>query len=411
MATLRGESYPLNADVLPPPDMRLIRGFMIGAIAVAIIIRVGIAGVADGTNDALTWRFIAETISENGLIATYQSYERLNHPPLAALWSQLALQSGAWFTLVMKIPAIAGDALSVALLGMIWLERNDPARARAAMIAMALSPIAIIISGYHCNTDNLYAFFSLLSMYLLGTRRQFFAGGLALGAAINVKLIPVLLIPAAFSFCRSWGDFRRLSAALGLSAIPFLPLLLGAPDAVKSNMLSYVPPVSPWGIAHLIRDIGVHPSYAAAADQMLHTYRLLGQWLILGCVGALCLLHFRRPRWHGLELGTLVFALFLVLAPGFGTQYTTIIVPLLLGVSISRAWTYGVLAGLYSALMFGAYLVVDPSDPDRFRHPFLTLFPQSGPPPPAGEIGLLAWFILVLVMIDLLRGRLKTASS
>lgn len=395
MSPIRSESAPYSVKLEIPPNLR---ASMIFIIAVGMMIRIVLAGISDGTNDFLIWTAIATTISEKGFIEAYRSLEYLNHPPLAAVWSWVALQSGVWFSLMMKIPAIVGDALSIALLGKIWLERGDLKHARGAMLAMALSPIALIISGYHCNTDNLYAFFSLLAMYLIGMRGRFFVGGLALGAAINVKLIPVLLIPVTLSMCRNWRQAAYLAAGLAMWVIPFLPLIVLAPEAVKTNMLSYVPVVSRWGVAYILFNLWEHERFKQMADQMMQHYLVLGRWAILAFTGVVCTYSWLRPRrWNGFELATLVLAAFLVLAPGFGNQYLVVIVPMLLAIDIPRSWLYGILAGLFTLLMYWAYLV-------SYDLPLLTQFPASGPAPGA-TIGLLTWAVLVMVIVQIIQGR------
>lgn len=409
---------PLDADprilisTAPlPADPRPLLPFLLFAIAVGTLIRVWLAGITDGTNDAVIWYNIATAITDQGLIEAYRSVPDLNHPPLSAIWSWIALHAGiAWFTFVMKIPAIIGDALSVALLGKIWLERGDVRSARAAMIAMAFSPVAILISGFHCNTDSLYAFFSLLAMYLMGMQRNFVLGGLALGAAINVKLVPVILLPAAFALCRSWRQFMNLFITLTICTVPFLPLIVSAPDAVQRNMLTYAPPLNPWGITHILQDINTHPRYEDASLAVVYHYRYVGRYIILGVVAVLCLTQFIARRWNAFELATLIYSTFLVLAPGFGYQYMVILVPMLLAVSISRSWLYGILGMLYLLFMYGAYLQPDAANSQRLRQPFLTVFPPSGTAPGAA-FGSLAWWVLAVTSFQIVKGRKQKAEG
>jgi hypothetical protein len=259
---------------------------------------------------------------------------------------------------------------------------------------MAVSPIDIIISGYHCNNDNLYAFLSLLAMYLIGMRQSFFLGGLALGAAINVKLIPLLLIPIAFALCRSWRQVIHLFLGLAICVIPFLPLILLAWDAVKLNMLSYVPVISRWGIAYILFNLWEHDHFKPAAETMMKQYLVLGRWAILLVTALVAFQQWARPRWRNtFELATIVYAAFLVLAPGFGNQYLVVIVPMLLAVDIARSWLYGILGGLFTLLMYWAYLV-------NYDLPLFTKFPASGPAPGA-TIGLLAWWVLAGIAVEL----------
>ncbi|HVT89548.1 MAG TPA: hypothetical protein VHD56_11895 [Tepidisphaeraceae bacterium] len=403
-----------NVIAIPVPfssDQHAMRRFVISCILAGALLRLALSAVSAGTNDANIWMGIADHVSQVGVLEAYRTDPLMNHPPLAVLWARLSLAVGGdtWFTFVMKLPAIAGDLLSIWLIAKIWARRGDFSKAKAAAICMMLNPIAILISGYHCNTDNLYAFLCLLTMYFIDGGGRFFLAGLALAAAINVKLIPVLLILPAMSFCRTWRDWLKLVAGLSIGVIPFLPLVFGAYQAMHDNMLKYVPPVSPWGIAYILSDLFTHKRFEATAYEAMKQYLWFGRWLILAGLAAISGTSILIRRWNPYELGVIVFAMFLVLAPGFGNQYLVILVPLLLTVSVSRAWVYSILAGLFSLLMYWAYLssvmyrgtLPTYEKPGIFSIPWLTVFPQNGPAPGA-TIGLLAWWVLAATAVWLL---------
>ncbi len=376
-------------------DPRAVRLLVGWSILVGTILRLALSAISIGTNDASIWQHIATRVAEVGLLDAYRTEQLMNHPPLPVLWARwaLAVSADTWFAFVMKLPAIAADAGSIWLLARIWLGRCDVRRAGLAAIAMALSPVAILISGYHCNTDNVYAFLALLAMYLITDRQRFFLGGLVLAAAINVKLIPVLLIPGALSLCRSRRDLVRLICGLAIGVVPFLPLL-AAPEVIRRNMLAYVPPVSEWGIALLLHDIFNHAPFAHTAHALMEAYLSLGRWAILLGVAGLSVASWRQRRWNGYEIGFISFALLLVLAPGFGPQYSVMVVPLLLALSISRAWVYGALAGMFLLLAYASRLTSS-------SIPFQTIFLPHAPTPPGAPFGLLAWWVLLETMVVL----------
>jgi hypothetical protein len=373
------------------------RRTLIVCVIVAVVLRLGLSAISFGTNDAQTFQKFAVLIVHQGLLQTYRSEYLLNHPPLPVLWAWISLLVGGetWFSFVMKLPAIAGDIAAIFLLGKIWMNRGDVRRARLAMIAMTLSPIAILISGYHCNTDNLYAFFSLLAMYLLSDRKKFFLGGLALAAAINVKLIPLLLVPVAFSLCRSWREARLLLMGLAIGVIPFVPLLT-MPEVMRRNMFGYVPPVSDWGIGFLLHDLHDYPRFTAGAVAAINFYRTAGRWVIILSVLGLSFASWRWRRWNGYQLGAIAFILLLVLAPGFGPQYTVIVVPMLLSLSIARSWAYGILTGAYLFLLYWTLLA-------SHEIPLISWFPVSGETLPGAPLGLLAWWVLIETAVSLFR--------
>jgi hypothetical protein len=374
-----------------------VRTIVAAAIIAAILLRLVLAWISIGTNDARNWRRIATEVSEQGFLQAYRNDSEINHPPLAVLYARMTLlgNSPRNIALLMKLPAIAGDALAVWLLAKVWAQRKDPRRAILASLSMALSPVAILISAYHCNTDNLYAFLSLLAMYLISDRRRFFLAGLALGGAINVKLIPVILLPATYSLCRSWRDALRLTAGLAVCAIPFAPLVILAPDAVRKNMLSYAPPVSEWGIAMILHTLHGNPELRRTAYEAMLSYLTAGRWLILLCVGILSVKSFISRCWNGYELGAISYALLLLLAPGFGPQYTVIIVPLLLAVTIAGSWVWSITVGLYIGFAYFSRLISS-------GIPMETAFIPGTPTPPGAGFGFIGWMCLGLTTLLLL---------
>jgi hypothetical protein len=234
-------------------------------------------------------------------------------------------------------------------------------------------------------------------MFLITDRRAFFWGGLALAGAINVKLIPVLLIPGTYSLCRSWREALHLTAGLAIGVIPFLPLVILAPDAVQRNMLNYAPPVSEWGIPMLLHDAYNNSPFAQTAHQMMTSYLSFGRQLILLTVAGLSLYNFVKRRWNGYEMAVVSYATLLILATGFGPQYTVMVVPLLLAISLTRSWLYGILGGIFLAMSYFSRLIIN-------GFPLHTAFIRGTPTPPGSTFGLLAWGALLETVVLLICG-------
>ena len=114
------------------------------------------------------------------------------------------------------------------------------------MYAWALTPI--LVSSYHGNTDSVAAAAWLLSVYLATEHEADFAAGLALAAAINVKLIPLLGIPAAFAGYRLWKRATRFFDGLALGLLPFLPVAVLVGSAFYRNAIAYGSSVDLWGL-------------------------------------------------------------------------------------------------------------------------------------------------------------------
>src|SRR5262249_50684086 len=154
------------------------------------------------------------------------------------------------------------DAIACALVYRISLDRTQ-SRDRAMLIAAAFAwcPISILLSSHHGNFDPLYAMLSLAALYIIDRHGRWFLGGLLLGAAINVKLIPVLLIPVMAAMCRSWRQLLYLAAGLALMAIPFVPVLIFAPAAFMRNVLHYHSIIDNWGVILFLREASRRPEF------------------------------------------------------------------------------------------------------------------------------------------------------
>src|SRR5690606_23081591 len=102
----------------------------------------------------------------------------------------------------------------------VYRDRGSELLGSAAFAAYGLSLSCIVISAHHGNTDAIYFFLAFLAAYCMERRAPFWAG-VALGAALNVKLIPVLLALPLASSCSNRRDFVRYVLGGSLGAIPF----------------------------------------------------------------------------------------------------------------------------------------------------------------------------------------------
>jgi hypothetical protein len=213
---------------------------------------------------------------------------------------------------------------------------------------MAFCPAAFLVSAYHCNTDCLCAAFSLLACHLLHRERPFWAG-LALAAALNVKII-ALVLAVALIFHPSLRGRDRLVAFLGgmsLAAIPFLPVFVLDPAVILRNIFAYNSNFNRWGLALPILELGD----TRAKDLFLAA----GRYLIFGGVIAFSLWNRRVQRLNAYQLGAAAYALFLVVTPGFGVQYTAYPAALLLAASLPWGVAYGIAAGIYIGFVYAFF--------------------------------------------------------
>lgn len=378
-----------------------VRTLLLLAVALGLFARLLLAWLTLGTNDAMIWAEFAGAINRTGLPAVYRTDPFMNHPPLPAYWAALceraAAASGLSFWFLFKLPAVAADALACALLWRVWSGRAGGRWGGVAAAAFAWNLDAILVSGFHCNTDPVYAALALLAAHCVAGRNNFLAAGLVLGAAVNVKVVPLLLVPPLLSLCRSWRDAARFVAGLSVGAVPFLAAFALGGTAFLHNVLGYASRVDRWGIPFLLEEAS---RLTGAAGAALDAYRTAGRYAVVGAVLAVSLASWLRRRWDAYELTAATLALFLVLAPGFGVQYTVIVAPVLMAVSLRWGSAYGLLAGLFLLIVY--WINWTGSSPA-----YADFKPRL--PMPGALVGLFAWLLLAVWLVNILFRRRGTA--
>ena len=349
-------------------EQRLANQLLVLA-GLGIVVRLLIAWMSYGTNDAVSFWEFAVQIDQHGLLWMYRNVPLFNHPPLIGYWALAAMKLTAEaaperFPFIFKLPVIAADVLAAYLLWRIGKARSGPKLGATLAAVFCWSPVAILVSGYHCNTDNIYAALCLLSVFLMGidrpdsatsARGRFLLAGLALGAAINVKLIPVLLIPPLLLSCPDWRSASRFAAGLAIAALPYLlPVLLAGEDFYR-NVLAYRSQTNRWGLVFLLVEAQREQALRGWAEWVQPLYLRYAPWVIILLVIALGALNRRWPAWNRATLCALCLAIFLILAPGFGAQYLVILLPLLFIADFRFAVGYSLLAGTFMLLVYASF--------------------------------------------------------
>lgn len=376
------------------------------AVAVlGLLARVAVVAGSLGSNDLPTWEGFARSIDEHGLRWLYQHDEVFNHPPLmgAAAWALVGLAdaTGTEFRWWFKLPLLLAELGIAALLFRRWRPAGE--RWAAAAVALyAWSLCSILVAAFHGNTDVLVAAGCLLACALLEGERRPFLAGLALGAAINVKLVPVLLLlPLTLGLTRK-RSLWRFTAGLAVMALPFVAALLayGAPFA--RNVLGYASSWNNWGFAFLLQR-WVEDSHHAALPVALREAFLASGTFLLFLLGGAVGLWARRSRRVGVhEVAALTLALFLIATPGFAVQYTIFAGPLLFAVSLRWGALYGLTAGSFCAFTY--YVFLEPG------LPVYALF-RSVIPMPVARVGLVAWGVLIAFCASRLWGPRRAQGS
>jgi hypothetical protein len=395
-AISRTRRWPRWASVPSAPTFLLLGIALLGFVARAWLVNESL-----GTNDIVTWRTFATEIDVRGLGFVYDNNSNFNHPPLMGLLAQLlyviAAKTGMRFDVLFKTPQLMADAAAAALIYWAW-RRRSPLYAGAAAALFCWNPASLLVSAYHGNTDPLCAALALAAVVLADAKRPLLAG-LVLGAGINVKLIPTLLIPVLYSSVGDWKKTARFTAGLSVGVLPFVPIALWHWKGFFAHCLNYASFPGVWGITGVLRILKENPNLREILNHLhLRTFwEAKGALIVLLAPFALAGVNLMRGRrWSARELGAGAFSLFLVLTPGFGVQYIVYPVALLFVANLGRAVAFSTMAGLYAlALYYGLW---------TRTQPFYSSF-YVPHPPSAMLLGYFAWLVLIRSVIDLLRAR------
>jgi hypothetical protein len=365
---------------------------LLALTAAGVLGRVVVILISTGSNDMLTWTQFAWSIQQQGLWETYRSYPSFNHPPLMGLLADGLLQVQhllrIQFRVLWKLPPLLADLCALRLLWGYYQPRGK-LWAAAALALFSCNPISIAVTAFHGNTDSLCAVLMLYAALLHGRGKPLLAG-LALAGAVNVKLIPLILVPGFLLLCADPRAGLRFLLGFALGCVPLLIALLMVPREFYDNVLHYNSQLDRWGLAAW----GLEAEHEAPRvfQWLTVDYRQIGRGVILVAAVALAFLG-RSARWDLARLGALVLAAFLFLAPGFGVQYLVWLVPLLAAVSLTYSVWWGALGGAFALLDYQSFLTGE--WPLRSQH--VPLIHHT-----VGWVGLGAWAVLGFFLCEAL---------
>ena len=203
----------MNNDPPSPTDAQIMRRtgitspvfWVIAAALVAVALKLCIALNTEGTNDVVFFYQFANDLAQHGLEWTYRHQPKFNHPPLVSYFLRgicslgyiRALQeNGLKFPFLLRFPGIIADFVVVLL--MLRL-RKQWALPTGSLLLLALSPVSIMVSGFHGNTDSVLVLFVVLAAYLCARNQPIWCG-VVLALSCGIKIVPALLLPVFFWF-------------------------------------------------------------------------------------------------------------------------------------------------------------------------------------------------------------------
>jgi hypothetical protein len=298
------------------------RAIVIAVAAIAFLAKLWLALKTYGTNDVYTYERFGLWSQYLGA-ELYKIAPDLNHPPsmLHFLSGILRLSNFTHlpFHFWLRFCGIAADV------GTLWLVWRI-AGAGTAVLLIAISPINILISGFHGNTDPVMIFFVLLAVWLAGDRDRTVLAGAAFGAALCIKIAPAIAAPVLLFWLPDW---RRRALFFGTAAAVVIfgwsPYLFDDPGAVIHQVFGYRSSYGLWGVSWLLRKLAV----AWPATWRLNLiYSQTGAALVLGAVTFLSFRMNRMGKRPSLYAQTgMVFLFFFVVSGGFAVQYLVWLTP------------------------------------------------------------------------------------
>jgi hypothetical protein len=292
------------------------------------------------------------------MFSIYENIPLYNHPPLVSLWLKLlmALIGGRTnlFPQMFRMLPILADLGSAILIWKITRLYFPAGSALARSLLATLSPILVMVSGFHGNTDPVFGFLILLAAYLLAVRRNLFASAIVLALAANIKIVPVLAFPAFFFWIAEGNDRVRFLFWFGVTAsLGYAAHLYAVPAFIVRNVFLYAGIAGIWGIGRL------------APPSLALIYRPLGIALFFVVLIVLAWRIGRRtdrgtrldeiPFENGLNLfqsAALAYVSFLALTSGFGVQYLSWLASLAVFLRLPLAAAYTACASIFLFLVY-----------------------------------------------------------
>ncbi|HSI11027.1 MAG TPA: glycosyltransferase 87 family protein [Chthoniobacter sp.] len=329
----------------------------------ALVAKLYCAATTIGSSDVVFFYQFAHMIHERGLLAMYEASIFFNHTPLVGWFSDAAYTlAGAntpdpdakrYFVFYLRLPAIFADFFGV--IALLWYQEKTGRPLWWALALYAASPVGFMVSGYHGNVDSVMALGILLAGIACAVDRPAIAG-LCLGFACNIKIIPLILIPAFFFLCWQRRQALRFTIPLILTVlIGWSYPLLTIPKTFLKDVLGYGSIWGVWGITYLLRLTG-HPALREIAFvQPTEAQTAIITGLKVLIVALAVVVAWRRRRAEPAEIFqtlAVIWAVFFVFAPGFGAQYLAWIMPCFL--LANERW-YAVLTVASSVALFVFY--------------------------------------------------------
>lgn len=341
---------------------------------VGLFLKLAIAYNTFGTNDVYTFYTFARSLSDHGLEWTYRqgvpglaSTPIFNHPPVTSYFlrfiyalsqNETLRVNGLTFPFLLRLPGIIADFVVLLILLRVVKRDGRFGHYNWALILLALSPVSLMVSGFHGNTDPVMVMFFVLACYMCITGRPLLCG-LFFAMSCQIKVIPLLFFPILFFF---WLHRRAIVPFLLPFVLSSLVLwsepLLNFPALFIKNVLSYGSYWGIWGITYWLRLTGLPALSWVWFVNFSPAQTVIATSLKLLIVASVFLIGWRRRALDGQALIESIaygWFVFFVFSPGVCAQYMVWLAPFILILSPSF---YPWLTAASSLFLFFFYNVI-----------------------------------------------------
>ncbi len=368
--------------------------WVIGATLVAFLIKLTIALNTFGTNDIAGFYTFARSLHDHGLEWTYRngspwtsSSSVFNHPPLTAYYLEVIevlsqneslREYGLTFPFLLRLPGIIADLVVVLVLLRISTTTASLRLPAWVLVLFALSPVSLMVSGFHGNTDPVMVMFLVIAAYMCLRDRALLCG-IFLALSCQVKIVPLLLLPIFFFFWLNRQAAVRFTApfVLLLIAMWSQPLIM-FPALFARNVLAYGGYWGNWGLTYWLQLTRCSQLNAIGFSNLPPAAAIIASLLKAGIVFAVLVIGWRRRRLGSAAAVSSVahaWIVFFVFTSGFCPYYLVWLAPFI--VILSPAF-YAWLTVTSSLFLFFFYnglagglpwfiAVSRFSNPDRFN--------------------------------------------
>jgi hypothetical protein len=336
-----------NGEVkLSFPSTLTSQGLIWAAMGIAFVFKLLLAAYTLGTNDLFYWKMFLNVSREYGGIVLYQKLSWWNHPPMMVhVINLIGFIESIFkinFNFLFRFLPVVADIGTFLVVYKI-LKVNDKLYL-PKLLLLALAPASIMISGFHGNTDPIMIFFVILSVYLLDISEielfnllpskihkfllayeinNYHLAGVAMGLAINVKIVPIILAPSIFFYLKNNKHrVEYLVSAVSIVVLTSLPYIFQDPIQVFKSTFGYSSFYGNWGLGR------VFLFYFPYEHWVNNFFSNNGKFVVFGLIilVSLWMNLFGKKINIFYQVG-LIFYLFMVLTPGFSVQYLAWLTP------------------------------------------------------------------------------------